>query len=147
MRFLIYSTISSAVGILFLFLEFCKVYTTEIVYNRYIRTEYPMPSAATDLAGLLDVFLYFMIRPIFGSLLIWLLVMLLLYRKVRLQNGFLFLLFYHMITDVLLLIFIEIRAMIHFAFDFVLLVAAFYTAQAISAKMKGNKQQNQNSVL
>lgn len=86
-RFAKYFFACCAVVAVFLLLEFCKVYITETIYNRCIRSDYPMPSASADLAGLAEVFLYFGLRPIAGKILIGPLFMLVLYHRLSAKTG------------------------------------------------------------
>ena len=121
-RFVKHFSASCAGVALFLLLEFCKVYVAETIYNRWIRSDYPTASAGADLAGLAEVFLYFSIRPIAGTMLIWSLLILVLCNKVGSQTGFLVFALYQTITALVLLAKLGFRGWIHLAFDLIVLV-------------------------
>ena len=129
-RFAKYFFACCAVVAVFLLLEFCKVYITETIYNRCIRSDYPMPSAAADLTGLAEVFLYFGLRPIAGTILIAPLLMLVLYNRLSAKTGFLVFASYQTITAMVLLAKLGFRGWIHLAFDLIVLLMLWLIARS-----------------
>lgn len=87
-----------------------------------------MPSTAADLTGLAEVFLYFGLRPIAGTILIAPLLMLVLYNRLSAKTGFLVFASYQTITALILLTQLGFRGGIHFAFDLVVLVMVWLIA-------------------